>query len=202
MSFNKCSKFCNYHHSPVLENFHHPSKGIYWFLYLKIPEFGLCASEISSRLDFSQFFFFSGKLFPDRNKNNNCQIIFHFITPVENAYFSSSCFSKYLRMTLIYPDWPRVGHMPTPKSMTLTKSMGYSHWPCLSHVNNLVVRRWYYIHQTLWSQNREAWLPKGKQGLLLILGKQEWIPGGQADVCSAGELDHHGNAAAFLLNPL
>ena len=56
MSFNKYNKFHNYHHSPALENFHHPSKGIYWFMYLKIPEFGLWASEISSRLDFSQFF--------------------------------------------------------------------------------------------------------------------------------------------------
>ena len=105
-------------------------------------------------------------------------------------------------MTLIYPDWPRVGHMPTPKPTTLTKSMGYSHWPCLSHVNKLVVRRWHYIPQMQWSQNREAWLPKGKQGLLLIRGQREWIPGRQAVVCSAGELDHRGSAAAFLLNPL
>lgn len=201
MSFNKYSKFCNYHQSPALENFHHPSKGIYWFMYLKISEFGLCASEISPRLDFSQFFSQASYSLIGIT-GDPCQIIFHFITPVENAYLSSSCFSKYLRMTLIYPDWPRVGHMPTPKAMTLTKSMGCSHWPCLSHVNNLVVRRWYCIHQTLWSQNREAWLPKGKQGLLLTLGKQEWIPGRQADVCSAGELDHHSNAAALLLNPL
>lgn len=56
MSFNKYSKFCNYHHSPVLENFHHPSKGIYWFTYLKIPEFGLCASEISQDLISLSFF--------------------------------------------------------------------------------------------------------------------------------------------------
>lgn len=201
MSFNTYSKFHNYHHSPALENFHYPSKGIYWFLYLKIPEFGLCASEISSRLDFSQFFSQASYTLIGIT-GDPCQIIFHFITPVENAYLFSSCFSKYLRMTLIYPDWTRVGHMPTPKPMTLTKSMGYSHWPCLSHTNNLVVSRWYYNHQTLQSENRETWLPKGKQGLLLILGKQEWILGRRVGVRSTGELDHHSNAASFLLNPL
>lgn len=35
------------------------------------------------------------------------------VTPVGNAYLFSICFSKCLRITLIYPDWPRVSHMPT-----------------------------------------------------------------------------------------
>lgn len=41
MSFNKFTDFFDYNHNLVLDHFRHPSRGVYWTMYLKILEFSL-----------------------------------------------------------------------------------------------------------------------------------------------------------------